>query len=60
MTWIGQLHGFVFVPGVAAFDECPKTPTFKRIMFVSSEFPDALRRKRWARWMTFAPTRLVF
>ena len=28
---------FVFVPGVAAFDECPKTQTFSRIMFVMSD-----------------------
>ena len=58
---MAHLHtNLVFVSGVAAFDECPKAPTFLRIMFVTSEISDALRRKRLALWMTTVPIRLVF
>ena len=51
---------YVFVPGVAAYEECPKTPTFSRIQFVSFESPCKRRRKQWALRMTIVPTRLVF
>ena len=38
----------VFVPGVGAYKECPKTPTFSRILFVCSEVPCTRRRQQWA------------
>ena len=53
---------FVYVPGVSTVDECPATPTFSRVMFVTSDSPDidARRRQQWVLRMTIVPTRLVF
>ena len=51
---------YIYVPGVATFDQCPETPSFSRVMFVTAESPDYRRRKQWALRMTIIPTRLVF
>ena len=51
---------YVFVPSIAAYKECPKTPTFARFLFVSSELPCTIQRQQGALCMTIVLTRLVF
>ena len=51
---------YIYVPGVATYDECPETPSFSRVMFVTIDSPDYRRRKQWALRMTIIPTRLLF
>ena len=51
---------FVFVPGAAAFDMCPSTLTFSRILCVTSPIPDDRRRRQRALRMSIVPTRSVF
>ena len=36
----------ICVPHIASYDEYPETPSFSRIMFVTTESPDYRRRKQ--------------
>ena len=51
---------YVFVPGYAAYDEPPSTPSFTRIRFLENESQDEELRRKWVRRMRIVPTKLIF
>ena len=51
---------YVYVPGVATYDEVPPTPTFSRVRFNAPATTDQEMRRKYIRRMRIVPVRLVF
>ena len=51
---------YVYVPGVATYNEVPSTPTFSRVRFNAPATNDQEMRRKYIRRMKIVPVRLVF
>ena len=51
---------YVYVPGTAAYDEVPLTPTFTRIRFNAPASCNEEQKRKYVQRMRITPTRLFF
>ena len=51
---------YVYVPGVATYNEVPSTPTFSRVRFNAPATNDQEMRRKYIRRMKIVPVHLVF